>query len=48
MVHFMTAANVFLPIGPGEINGAKWTQKARGLLAALGREALINASDVLV
>src|ERR1041385_8565631 len=41
-VDFVAAAEVFLPIGPGEVDGPEWNQEA-AMLLAFGGEAFVDA-----
>ena len=44
-VDFVAAAQIFLPIGPGEIDGSEWDQEA-AMLFALGGESFVDVVDV--
>src|SRR3954470_477469 len=44
--HFVAAANVFLPVGPGEVDSAEGNQEAAALFAAGAGPALVDAVDV--
>src|SRR4030095_14177645 len=46
-LNLVTAPNVLLPIGPGQVNAAKRNQKAGSVLAALGRQPSIAAIHVV-
>jgi len=42
----VAAANVFLPVGPGEVDSAEGDQEAAAMFAAGAGEALVDAVDV--
>src|SRR6185369_11304664 len=41
-VNFVTAANIFLPVRPGQVDAAKRSQKARSVLPAFSRQPRVD------
>jgi hypothetical protein len=44
--YFVAAANVLLPVGPGEVDGAEGHQEAAAVFAAGAGETFVDAVDV--